>query len=66
MYFCSGYNSMLKKADRFIKSIPEAAAENVRVCVAVCDFGRYHWDKKAREGMYYEAYWPEYFAGGAK
>lgn len=60
--FLRGYNGMLKKTDSFIKNISETAAENVRVCVAVCDFGKYHWDKKAREGMYYEAYWPEYLA----
>lgn len=60
--YLRGYNSMLKKTDNFVKSIPELADENVRVCVAVCDFGKYHADKIARKGMHYETYWPEHFA----
>lgn len=40
--FLRGYNGMLKKTDNFIKNISETAAEKVRVCVAVCDFGKYH------------------------
>ena len=33
--YLRGYNSMLKKTDNFVKSIPELADENVRVCGSV-------------------------------
>lgn len=46
-----GYNAYLKKTDEFIKKHSELKGKPVRVCVAVCNFGRYHNDKIAK---YYE------------
>ncbi len=57
-----GYNGMLKKVDNFIKNNPQLQGDTVRVCVAVCDFGKYHLDKVARKGLYYEADWPQHLA----
>lgn len=54
-----GYNSMLKKVDGFIKSHADFVSEKVRTCVAVCDFGKFHADKTAREALYYESVAPE-------
>lgn len=56
--YLRGYNSILKKVDSFVKQ-DEKEGNPVRVCVAVCDFGKYHSDKIARRGMHYEAYWPK-------
>lgn len=57
-----GYNGMLKKVDRFVQDNQEQKSLPVRVCVAVCDFGKYHFDKTARKGAHYEANWPQYLA----
>lgn len=54
-----GYNSVLKKVDGFIKSHADFVSEKVRTCVAVCDFGKFHADKTAREALYYESVAPE-------
>lgn len=43
-----GYNGYLKKTDEFIKNHSELKDKPVRVCVAVCNFGKYHNDKNAR------------------
>lgn len=55
-----GYNGMLKQADNFVKGSETLAGRDVRVCVAVCDFGKYHHDRTARKGMYFEKYWPNH------
>lgn len=60
--YLRGYNSMLKKVDRFVQDNLDNKAASVRVCVAVCDFGKYHFDKTARKGAYFEAYWPQHLA----
>lgn len=60
--FLRGYNSILKQTDNFVKNNIDTTTEPVRVCVAVCDFGKYHLDKTAREGAYYEAWWPQHLA----
>ena len=54
-----GYNGMLKKADNFVRSNPELSSASVRVCVAVCDFGKYHDDEIARKALYWEVSWPD-------
>lgn len=56
-----GYNGMLKMADNFINNNHELSGKGVRVCVAVCDFGKYHHDKIARRGMYYSNFGNDYF-----
>ncbi len=43
-----GYNGYLKKTDEFIKNHSELKNKPVRVCVAVCNFGKYHDDNYAR------------------
>lgn len=54
-----GYNGMLKKTDNFVKNNVDLSVSPVRVCVAVCDFGKKHLDKIARKSGYYEAFWPD-------
>ncbi len=51
------YNGMLKRVDNFIRKQPEFA--DVRVCIAVCDFGEYHDDEIARESLYQDDAWFE-------
>ena len=54
-----GCNGILKRVHEFVgKNF--AAADNIRTCVAVCEFGKYHLDKLARGGMYCEVSSPEY------
>ncbi len=47
-----GYNGYLKKTHEFIKNHPDLAEKDIRVCVAVCNFGAYHNDETARHGHY--------------
>ncbi len=47
-----GCNSILKQTDNFIKNNIDSSGSPVRVCVAVCEFGKKHLDKVAREGAY--------------
>lgn len=57
-----GYNGMLKQTDNFVKNNVDLSHSPVRVCVAVCDFGKKHFDKVARKGAYYETWWPQELA----
>ena len=42
------YNGYLKKVDEFVKNSPKLKGYNIRVCVAVCNFGKYHNTDRAR------------------
>lgn len=57
-----GYNGILKETDNFVKNNVDLSVSPVRVCVAVCNFGQKHIDKKARQGFYYETFWPQHLA----
>lgn len=57
-----GYNSILKETDNFVKNNADLSSCPVRVCVAVCDFGKKHLDKIARKGLYYEVWNPQALA----
>ena len=54
------YNGMLKQTDNFVKNNIDSASSPVRVCVAICDFGKQHLDKIARKSAYFEAWYPQY------
>ena len=43
------YNGYLKQVDDFVKNSPKLKDKKVRVCVAVCNFGKYHDTDMARE-----------------
>lgn len=43
------YNGYLKQVDDFVKQSPKLKDKKVRVCVAVCNFGKYHNTDAARE-----------------
>ena len=49
-----GYNGYLKQTDEFIKSCPELKDKGVRVCVAVCNMGKYHDDDIARHAKLFQ------------
>ena len=51
---------MLKQTDNFVKNNIDSASSPVRVCVAICDFGKQHLDKIARKSAYFEAWYPQY------
>lgn len=48
-----GYNGYLKQVADFVKQQPELQGKDVRVCTAVCNFGKYHNDRLARELQYF-------------
>ena len=50
------YNGFLKKVDNFIKQQKDFDGKKVRVCVAICDIGKYHRPKLARDLFYYKAW----------
>lgn len=54
------YNGILKRTDLFIKSQPEFSTKNVRICIAVSDFGQYYNPKMACMAMHYSYSWPDY------
>lgn len=50
------YNAFLKKIDDFVKSQPLFKSKRVRVCVAICGYGKYHKPRFARDLKYYESW----------
>ena len=46
------YNGYLKQVDEFVKKSPKLKDKKVRVCVAVCNFGKYHDTDMARHLQY--------------
>ena len=52
-----GYNSMLKKVDRFVKS---EFGGKPRVVVACSEFGDFHDRKLARKALHYKVSWPKH------
>ena len=56
-----GHNGMLKRVDEFVKNNPKLSSNNIRVCMAVSHFGKYHDDKIARDGLWHELTAPQYF-----
>ena len=42
------YNGYLKQVDEFVKASPKLKDKKVRVCVAICNFGKYHDTDMAR------------------
>lgn len=49
------YNGMLKRIDEFIKQHPDLLGEEVKVQIAICDFGKYHYLDVAREAAFLSA-----------
>lgn len=49
------YNALLKRVDEFIKQQAELSEEDVKVGIAVCDFGKYHYADIARETAFLSA-----------
>lgn len=47
-----GYNGYLKKTHEFIKNHPDLTGADIRVCVAVCNFGQHYDDDIARHEHY--------------
>lgn len=56
--FLKGYNSMLKKVDRFVK---EEFGGKPRVVVAVSEFGKFHDHRFARRAMHCKVSWPKHY-----
>ena len=50
------YNGYLKKVDEFVKNSPKLKGYNIRVCVAVCNFGKYHDTDRARDLQHLKQY----------
>ncbi len=52
------YNGYLKQLDDFVKNSPKLKGQKIRVCVAVCNFGKYHDTDMARELHHLKFYNP--------